>query len=308
MRQAPERFVVFAGLLLANALGAQRATSSSTADLAGVIDIHVHSAPDSRARSLDAIDAAREAKASGMRAIVLKNHYEFTSGWAYLVRKEVPGIEVFGGVDLNRSVGGINVAAIDYMVATTGGFGRIVWMPTFDAENQVRYSKESRPFVRISERGELLPAVKDVIAAIASHNLVLATGHSSPDEVLLLLREGRGRGVKRMVVTHAMLAPILMTVPQMKQAASLGAFIEFVGGNVGDSTGATRMNQYADAIKQIGPEHCIVSSDLGQQGNPLPTVGLAAFIAELRKRGVTDTAIDLMTRRNPATLLGLSSP
>jgi hypothetical protein len=190
-------------------------------------------------------------------------------------------------------------------VASSGGFGRIVWMPTFDAENQVRYSKESRPFVSISEGGRLLPAVEDVIASIASHDLVLATGHSSPDEVLLLLREGQRRGVKHMVVTHAMIAPILMTVPQMQEAVSLGAFIEFVGSNVHDSTGVARMDRYAAAIRQLGPEHCILSSDLGQQGNPFPAPGLAAFISELRKRGVSDAALDLMTRQNPARLLGM---
>jgi hypothetical protein len=42
--------------------------------LAGAIDIHVHSHPDNRPRSLDALDAAGQAKAHGMRAIVLKNH------------------------------------------------------------------------------------------------------------------------------------------------------------------------------------------------------------------------------------------
>ena len=108
-----------------------------------------------------------------------------------------------------------------------------------------------------------------------------------------------------MLVTHAMLEPILMSVPQMQQAASLGAFIEFVGGNVHDSTATARMDRYATAITQIGPEHCILSSDLGQQVNPLPTVGFAEFIAELRKRGVRDAALDLMLRRNPAQLLGL---
>ena len=85
-----------------------------------------------------------------MRAIVLKNHYESTAGIAYLVRTLVPGIEVFGGIDLNLTVGGINPAAVEHMTRVTGGWGRIVWMPTFDAENQVRYSKEARPFVGVS--------------------------------------------------------------------------------------------------------------------------------------------------------------
>ena len=62
-----------------------------------------------------------------------------------MVRKEVPGIELFGGIDLNRSVGGINPAAIERMVLMKGGWGKVVWMPTFDNENQVKYSKENRP-------------------------------------------------------------------------------------------------------------------------------------------------------------------
>ena len=99
------------------------------------------------------IDAAKQAKANGMRAIVLKNHYEYTSGLAYIVGKQVPGIEVFGGVDLNLTVGGMNPAAIEYMAATTGGRGKLVWMSTFDAENQVRFSKENRPFVSVSRNG-----------------------------------------------------------------------------------------------------------------------------------------------------------
>jgi hypothetical protein len=110
-------------------------------DLNGVIDIHAHSDPDSLPRSIDAIDLARLAKQRGMRGLVLKNHYESTAALAYVVRKEVPGIEIFGGIDLNLSVGGINTAAIDRMVLMKGGWGRVIWMPTFDAENQVKYSK-----------------------------------------------------------------------------------------------------------------------------------------------------------------------
>src|SRR5271166_4354304 len=97
------------------------------AQLSGVIDIHVHSAPDSTPRSIDAIDLAKLAKARGMRGLVLKNHYESTASLAYIVRKEVPGIEIFGGIDLNRSVGGINAAAVERMILMAGGFGKVVW-------------------------------------------------------------------------------------------------------------------------------------------------------------------------------------
>ncbi len=47
-------------------------SSTSYAQLEGMIDVHMHSAPDSMARSIDALETARNAKAAGMRAIVLE--------------------------------------------------------------------------------------------------------------------------------------------------------------------------------------------------------------------------------------------
>lgn len=299
--------VLAPALITAAALRASQDAGSGDAAraLAGAIDIHVHSSPDDRPRSIDAIDVAKLAQARGMRAIVLKSHYESTAGPVYLVRKVVPGIEVFGGIDLNLTVGGINPAAVEHMVRVSGGWGRIVWMPTFDAENQVRYSKESRPFVAVSRDGELLPEVKTVISLIAKHGLVLATGHSSPQEGLMLLREARRQGVRQMVVTHAIFQPVLMDVTQMQEAAKLGAFIEFVGGSPLGAGAGARLDGIAGAIRQVGPASAILSSDLGQQGNPLPPDGFGAFILALRARGFSDRDLDLMSKQNPARLLGL---
>jgi uncharacterized protein DUF6282 len=273
--------------------------------LEGAIDVHVHSYPDDRPRSIDAIEVARLARARKMRAIVLKNHYDPTAGLAYLVRKVVPDIEVFGGVALNLTVGGINAAAVEHMAAVSGGFGRIVWMPTFDAENQVRTSKENRPFVPVTQNGELLPAVRDVLAVIAKRDLVLATGHSSPREALLILREAKRLGVQRMIVTHAMNTPVSMSVAEMQEAASLGAYIEFVGGSLTAADAEARINRYAEAIRQIGPELCVLSSDLGQQGNAQPPDGFGEFLVSLRSRGFTPQDVDRMAKQNPARLLGL---
>src|SRR6202045_3854634 len=203
-------------------------TVISAQTLTGVIDIHAHHDPDSFPRSIDAIDLAKLARSRGMRGLVLKNHYEPTASLAYIVRKEVPGIEIFGGIDLNRSVGGLNTAAIERMVLVTGGWGRVIWMPTFDAENQVRYSKQDRPFVAVSHNGELLPEAKQVIALAAKHHLMLETGHSSAEEGLMIVREARRQGVEHIVVTHGMLAPVRMNIAQMREAAGLGAYIEFV--------------------------------------------------------------------------------
>lgn len=294
-------------VVLATSAGAGQGTDAAEEArlLAGAIDIHVHSNPDNRPRSLDALDAARQAKAHGMRAIVLKNHDDPTAGLASIVQSAVPGIDVFGGIALNRSVGGINPAAVEHMVSLAGGRGRLVWMPTFDSENGVRRAGENRPFVPVARGGELLPEVRDVIALIAKHDLVLATGHSSPAEALLLLREGRRAGVKHMVVTHAMFTPVFMTVPQMKEAASLGAFLEFAGGSPGGNGGQERMRSFADAIHAIGVESCILSADLGQAGNPLPADGFGALLMALRRLGFSAQELDRMAKQNPASLLGL---
>jgi uncharacterized protein DUF6282 len=282
----------------------QRALDSTDL-LRGTIDIHVHSDPDNVPRSVDGIEAAKLAHSKGMRGIVLKNHYDPTAGLAFLARKEAPGLEVFGGIDLNLTVGGMNPAAVEHLTQVAGGFGRLVWMSTFDAENQVRYSKEDRPFVSVARKGALLPDTKAVISVIASRGLVLATGHVSTQEALLLLEEGRRQGVAHMVVTHAMNPPVLMGIDQMREAARLGAFIEFVGGSLDGADAATRIDRYADAIRQIGPQFCILSSDLGQKGNALPADGFAGFLAALRARGFSPQDLDRMSKGNPARLLGL---
>ncbi len=274
-------------------------------DLRGAVDIHVHANPDNVPRSLDGLEAARFAKDKEMRAIVLKSHFDPTAGLAWLARKATPGIEVFGGIDLNLPAGGMNVHAVEHMVRTNGGWGRVVWMSTFDSENQVRTSKPGAPFVRVSQGGALLPETKAVIAAIAKHNLVLASGHVSAQEALMMFEEGRRAGVRRMVATHGMSPPTSLSVEQAKQATGFGAFIEFTSGTLANASAQARVDRIAADIRSVGIEHAILSSDLGQAGNALPADGFATFIDALRKKGFTDQDLDRMAKRNPAVLLGL---
>ena len=293
------RFTLHACAVLLAAIAAPAQT------LKGVIDIHVHADPDSVPRSIDAIDLARMAKDRGMRALVLKSHWEPTASMAYLVRKVVPGIEIFGGIDLNRSVGGVNATAVERMASIKGGWGRVVWMPTFDSENQVRYSKENRPFVPVAKNGQLLPEVKEVIAVVAKRRLTLETGHSSPAECLAIVREARRQGVEHIAVTHAMLPPVGMSIPQMQEAAKDGAYLEFVYNALIGPNKALSVADYVKAIRAVGPQHCILSSDLGQADNPLHPDGLAAFFKALADAGIPASDIVTMSQVNPAKLLGL---
>ena len=181
--------------------------SANAQTLSGAIDMHAHADPDGVPRKIDAVDLARLAKERGMRAIVLKNHYEPTASLAYIVRKDVPGIEVFGGISLDLTVGGVNPAAVEWMTKVRGGYGRVVWLPTFDSEAQVKLTRQQRPFAPVVRDGKVVPEVAQVIAIAARNNLVLETGHSSGSEDLVIIEEAKRQGVQNVMVTHALTNP-----------------------------------------------------------------------------------------------------
>jgi len=279
-------------------------------NLKGAIDTRVHSSPDSVARSIDADDLARLAKERGMRALVLKNHWESTAALAYMVRKEVPGIEVFGGIVLDQAVGGINLEAVKRMTMMKGGWGRVVWLPTFDSESFVKkiHLAGAVPPVPVSKDGHLLSSVLELIDFIAQHHdMVLETGHVSAEEALMAVHEAHERGVTHIVVTGAMDMVVDMTVPQMQQAARDGAYIEFAYSNAFGSTEQRTMKEFADAIRRVGPISCILATNFGsvQNNYPLHPQALLDFMEALHKEGISEADINLMAKTNPAVVLGL---
>ena len=280
------------------------AAASAFAQLEGVIDLHVHSAPDSGPRSIDALEIARMARQRGMRALLFKNHYTSTAPLAYLVSQAVPGMEAYGGIVLNRSVGGINPAAVEHMAKTTGGGGRVVWMPTFDSEHYHRTVKPNPAFVPVSRAGELLPDVRNVLSLMADLDLALATGHSSPEESLLLIRAAKQAGIERIIVTHPLLPDVGMSPELQRQAARLGAFLEFPIALMLPPA-SIAVEEFAEVVRSVGPQHVILTSDLGQVLNPIHTDGLIAFLAQLQEQRFTRQEMDLMTKSNPARFLGL---
>jgi Family of unknown function (DUF6282) len=294
------------------ALVAQQQPSSP---LAGVIDFHAHTGPDATGRSINDFDLVRLARRAGMRGIVLKNHFMSTADRAQLAMEETGGIEVFGGVVLNRAIGGLNAEAIQTMLKVDGHRGKIVWMPTFDAENQVKFSKEHRPFVSVVKDGKPVPELAEIFQIIAQNDLILETGHSSADESLILIDAAKKTGVKKIVVTHAMADPCSAKDEQLKQMADMGAVIECVflntieGPNAQTASGRAHaqitIKDYARVIKLFGAEHFLIASDLGQQFNPVHPDGMLAFINGLRAEGLGEREIDLVARKNPARLLGL---
>jgi Family of unknown function (DUF6282) len=283
---------------------------------AGVIDMHVHSHPDVFGRNMDDIDVAQLAKSKGMRGILLKNHIAETASRAALVMKVVPGIEVWGGIVLNRAVGGINPDAVEWMHRIYGGRGKVVWLPTFESDKHVKtLSKPDARGLVVAPGGQVTPEMEAILKIIARENLVLATGHVHPEEIIAVVRRGRDLGVKGMLVTHGFTNVPGITMAQAKQLAEMGAvievcFLQFLAGPNAPLAFLTHWTQInakhvAQAVKEIGANSLIVSSDLGQSGNMTHPDGLETAIAAMKREGISDADIDLMMRKNPARLLGL---
>lgn len=300
--------------------------------LIGAIDIHLHLDPDAPGaggtiRAIDVLDAAKIAMERGMRGFVFKTHQDTGSaGGAYLARKHVSAtFEVFGRMASNYATGGINVAALEHFSQIKGGWGRIYEMPTRDSITATRapgsMDKESlarlRPwmlmmpegtpsYIAVSRNGELLPEVKYLIAQLAKIRtvdsngpMVLATGHATPEEHLLLAQEGRRQGLN-VLLTHP------GNIPQLPEAARIGAFIEQTAAQVYKTK--AQAAAAAAMIKKIGAEHIIVSTDCGQTTNVYPTDCLVLAARALRANGVTQQELDLMYKANPAKLLSLPPP
>ena len=246
-------------------------------------------------------EAVRMAEAAGLRAVLLKNHFTSTADRAALAAQLVPNLHVFGGVALNRSIGGINPEAVRQMAAFSGERGKVVWLPTFDSEFYVTRAGTSDPFVSVLEDGRPVADLIEVFSLVAENDLVLAMGHSSPEEVLALIPVAREQGVETILVTHVFGQDA--TRGQIRQMAAAGAIMELDW--LAAYTNPLLLDDYVEVIQSVGAESFIISSDFGQEGNPDHATGMRDFIAALRSREINQEQIDTMAKYNPASLLGL---
>src|SRR5438445_842060 len=256
----------------------------ATSPVDGLIDFHVHTAPDVFGRALTDDEEAALSKDRGMEAVVLKSHTALAADRAWIARRRVPGMKIFGGITLNGAAGGITRLK--------------------DAPSGIKV---------VGDDGKVLPAVREVLKECGAQKLVVETGHSSGEEALAIIEAARDAGCDRIVVTHAEFEVIGMTVDQMKKAASMGAKMEIatLGALSGPQAHLAFMRnsknisfkESADHIKQVGAAHFIISTDLGQTANPSPPDWLAWLVGGLTSQGITKEQIQTMGRENPGKLL-----
>ncbi|MBV9805430.1 MAG: hypothetical protein JO130_19690 [Solirubrobacterales bacterium] len=289
-------------------------------DMKGAVDVHIHSEPDLFPRIADDVGVARHAAAAGLRAISLKCHSERTTSRAYMTMQQVPGIQVVGGIVLNRAVGGINPAAVEAMLQLGG---KHVWMPTVDAANHARtfgstgaYDKQASTVAKkqdtgievFDEAGKPIDGLMDVLDLTAQYSAILSTCHLSVPEIQRLVRTARERGVEKIMITHPFFRVPALDLEALRELVDQGAYAEFGYCTVSPMWNHAALTQVVEAINALGPERCILMSDAGQRHNPMPAECLRVFAQSVYESGISEEGVERMIKGNPLALLELPPP
>ncbi len=287
------------------------------------VDLHCHFGRDTIGGSLEfgdafhgipAIESAREARANGYAAIVLKPHGFANPALAENIELAVPGIRIFGGICTDHPTGGLNVWAVEAALSLGA---RIVWLPTahsaVDFGKMFEISARHRglgPIRVVDDDAKPLPAVEEIFDLVRQTDAILATGHISSDEHYVVVKAFARTG--KLLVTHAgesRSGTRGFSPQQCAELADLGAMVELtaltcdeVFGHPGKSP-----QQILEIIKAVGPQRCTLSTDYGWGGPPLPrpATGFLEFLESLWKLGLPEDDLVTMASRNPARLLGL---
>lgn len=294
--------------------------SRADADLLhGAIDMHLHTMPCLFDRPLDDIEAAEQARAAGYRGLVLKSIYSPNADRVELVRRVVPGIELFGSLVLNHSVGGLNPEA----VRTAIGFGaKVMWLPTVHAQHHFdHFGMPTYPWLAqragslpqasvqgitlLDAAGGLKPEVQEILSLAKAGGLVTGTGHIALDEVYAVARFGREIGYEKLVQTHVGWHATDWPLDDLKRLADLGMWFEFCVNPCMPNRQQQSPKKLSDTIRALGHGRCTAATDLGQHDNAHPIEGFRMWLRILKTLGHSATEIDLLARRNPAMLLDL---
>ncbi len=265
--------------------------------LAGAYDLHVHAGPDVRPRKFTATELVARAAESGMAGLVLKNHHSSTALQAAALQDRFPDLIVAGSLVLNEAVGGINPAAVDAALRLGA---RVVWLPTLDSLHERRFRGRPGGLTVFGQNGGLTRETRDVLALVAEHRAVLATGHLGPVEVTAVVRAAQELGIPHIVITHPEIA--FLDLPVEFQFALRGPGVLFERSYPRPNF-ACGWDGLAARIRAVGVENSVIGTDLGQADSIDPVSGLLAMLGHLRSQGFSHAQVRLMACELPARLL-----
>lgn len=283
--------------------------------LTGAIDLHIHSGPDVTDRIGTSIDIARGAADAGMSAIVLKDHAYPSFTKAVLTDQAVDGVNVYGGITLNTTSGGLSARSAHGAIV---GGAKVVMFPTFDLAHTAESDHPSRlqkahafgeKFVAlpiVDGQGQLTKQVNDVLEVVAQYpHVILSNGHVPGAETVALMDRAVELGVSKLVVEHPNGHPDWFTEDELKHLVQLGAAFNLSYNPYNPVMGARRFREAVEMIEFLGYTNCNLITDGGQSYNSMPHITLNTFSEMLYVEGVGLSEIFSMLKQSPAQLLDL---
>ena len=272
--------------------------------LRGAIEMHIHTSPDVNPRKESDIALAKRLQAAGMGGAMIKCHFGDTAARAGVLNELFPDLFFAGGVVLNRQTGGLNPAAVT-TCAKMGG--RFVWFPTMDSLSYQNFHRkpeddpehEYRIYL-LDDNGELKKEAVQVIEAAAECGMVVATGHVSTKEGMAIVRTARAMGTDA-VLTHADLPSNAYSIDLLKEAASLGVYVEHCYFTT--YYNRVTIEDIAAQIRAVGCNQTFLSTDFGQPKSPYSDEGIEAYAEALEGQGFTPEELTCMFRTVPERLL-----
>ena len=287
----------------------------------GGYDTHIHIAPDVVKRKTSDIALARRFAALGLAGFGLKSHYTSTAERARVVSEAVPEVDTIGAITLNRAVGGLNPVAVE--IAAREG-ARTVWMPTVDSVNE-SHERDAPPGAKVpvwvrlqldlreqgieietvpvvDERGEVLPQTRAVLATIARHEMLLATGHLGRDEIFAVVDAALEEGVREIVITHPEFPSQDLSRDDQRALVERGALLERCFTT--PHTGKCSWEQWVEGARAVGAERTVLSSELGQVKNPPVEDGLPLMAERLLDAGFDEDEVRTMAVHNTRRIAG----
>ncbi len=281
--------------------------------LEGAIDCHIHAFPDFVYRSQDMIQIGIGASKAGMRALAFKDHWNISCNAAYLAQRHIDcllekgelthRVEIYGG---SGTCFGMNPDAI--RVALQYPNFKMIWFPTFTSLGFWRGAGQpEKGGVRlVSESGEVLPEVAEIMKLAAAKKVGIGFGHTDFKELLPLAKKAKELGV-RATLDHPLRELNKLLLDEMLELADLGVYV----GTYCQPMIPSLYQPVADpietinTIKAIGPQHCIIGSDFGQVLHMGSIDGMRVFIRALLAFGIKEHEVRVMLHDNPAKLMWL---
>jgi hypothetical protein len=271
----------------------------------GAFDLHTHTSPSHFSRQLNDLELLKEADDLGMDGVLLKCHRGCTAARAFLANLAVNTkiCRAYGSVTLNWAVGGLNPNAVDASAALGG---KMVWMPTIDAENHQKGHSVSPnplcpPLTVFDETGALKPVVYDIFDVVKSYGIFLATGHLSPKEGIALCKAGLDQGVN-MIFTHPDWHGTKIDVETQAELQKQGVWLEKLWAPV--TLGEIPADYLADSLKKLGPDHLFMATDHGISSLSRPNAAILDCMAAMAERGLSRRDLEVLWRDHPKAIVG----